>query len=278
MIALAAGSPPEEIAARFELGSASKLQQVVATDRDRLRPSNLRLVLEREIADASRLLDLVTSTHASPVVRSTRSRRPDVLELLLDHHLRLLAVRDAASAAGDLHIGERADAQVPVSTDALQMRSGSATFDSIAAAFDLDDPGEAIALVEGDLDAYRCSSVTRLRDRQVADLDVRIGLVFERLASTSASTTDADLADAVNLLRKRAQVRGAFVAAPIDGPRHSSRRWGDPHARHCCAGGSVRGRDLVRLLTRSRDPIDRAIGERPTSSDAGRSPVRRNAS
>lgn len=252
MVAVAAGASTEEIADQFGFGSARDLDRELSKDRDRLRPPDRRGALEREIGDTSKLLDFITSNQSPTGPRLTHPTRRDPVGALLDHQLRLLAVRDAASSAGDLPVGEATRVGEPVWTDAVAMRADGESFDAIAAAFGLAEPGAAIAVVVDELDAYRCAAVTALRDAQLSDLDDRVEASLRMVEEAASPVAGEVVAAAVTALVERSQVRGVFVAPPIDRPRSSPRRWSDPSARVCCGGGSVRVRDVARALADRR--------------------------
>jgi hypothetical protein len=91
-------------------------------------------------------------------------------------------------------------------------------FERIAEKLGIEDWFDALTMIHRDHDALLQVAASRLRARQVAELDRRI----RRLAAPTA-TVPVDLAAAatmLRLLRRRARIRGVFLDPP--------RWWMDP--------------------------------------------------
>ncbi|MFN8053672.1 MAG: hypothetical protein U0Q22_19720 [Acidimicrobiales bacterium] len=120
-------------------------------------------------------------------------------------------------------------------TECLERRSHGASFHSVAASEGLDDPYDANVLATKHLDAYLCAAVTRLRAQQVAELDREWVRVWPEVI-VGSKPNPTRFADAIQILRGRARIRGLYVAKPVVELEHpfEPRRWGDPDRRRCC--------------------------------------------
>ena len=237
--AICAGRNLDEIAADFGLTGAAAVQRKLRAVRDRTRPPDIIGGLEVEIRDAERLMGHLHHRVRPADVSHRHQPVWSTFRELASHTADLLAVSRTVGPSQGRNLAECTGRWTPL----LEARRLGWTFERIAAAAHIADEFDASLTVADELEAYTCAGVGRLRRNQIDELDCRLAPLWP--AATRASSLDLGaIRSTTRLLRRRASVRGLFVAEGDPDALFSSEpvRWSDATVVCFCVGADQPGR------------------------------------